>query len=155
MEIKVRSAQEKDIPQLVFFNCEIARQTENKALDVPIITEGVKNAIRRSDLTQYFVAEINQVLVGQMMITYEWSDWRNGVIWWIQSVYVDEKFRKQGVFKKLYQHVTELAQKSDEVKAIRLYVEKNNQSAIKVYEAMGMVPSGHILYENDWTLSHS
>jgi ribosomal protein S18 acetylase RimI-like enzyme len=88
-------------------------------------------------------------VVGQSMITYEWSDWRNGVIWWIQSVYVLPRYRKQGVFRSLFLHIENLARSNPQVKAIRLYVMSNNNTGQRTYKKLGMDDSGYIVFEKE------
>ena len=148
MNFKIREAVKSDITILAKNNQALAYETENINLNLDIITSGVSNALNREDC-HYFVAEINKMVVGQTLITYEWSDWRNGLIWWIQSVFVLINFRKQGVYKTLFNHIENLARNNPKVKALRLYVVKNNQSGIKTYEALGMKDSGYIVYEKE------
>ena len=148
MNIKIREAVKSDITTIAKNNQALAYETENTNLNLDIITSGVSNALNREDC-HYFVAEINKMVVGQTLITYEWSDWRNGVIWWMQSVFVLFNFRKQGIYKKLFNHIENLARNNPKVKALRLYVVKNNQSGIKTYEALGMKDSGYIVYEKE------
>lgn len=85
------------------------------------------------------------------MITYELTDWRAGVLWWIQSVYVVDEFRRRGVFRALFQHIHELARKTPDVQGLRLYVEEHNAQALATYQRLGMMPTGHLLYELDWS----
>ena len=148
MNLKIREAVKSDITILAKNNQALAYETENINLNLDIITSGVSNALNREDC-HYFVAEINKMVVGQTLITYEWSDWRNGLIWWMQSVFVLFNFRKQGIYKKLFNHIENLARNNPKVKALRLYVVKNNQSGIKTYEALGMKDSGYIVYEKE------
>ena len=148
MNLKIREAVKSDITILAKNNQALAYETENTNLNLDIITSGVSNALNRKDC-HYFVAEINKMVVGQTLITYEWSDWRNGLIWWMQSVFVLFNFRKQGIYKKLFNHIENLARNNPKVKALRLYVVKNNQSGIKTYEALGMKDSGYIVYEKE------
>ena len=148
MNLKIREAVKSDITILAKNNQALAYETENINLNLDIITSGVSNALNREDC-HYFVAEINKMVVGQTLITYEWSDWRNGLIWWMQSVFVLFNFRKQGIYKNLFNHIENLARNNPKVKALRLYVIKNNQSGIKTYEALGMKDSGYIVYEKE------
>jgi len=108
--------------------------------------------LAKPEYCRYFLAESDGQIIGQTMITYEWSDWRNGVFWWIQSVYVRDGHRGQGVFRALHQHIANLARTTPDVCGLRLYVEMHNRPALSTYEKLGMVPSGHILYEDDWAL---
>ena len=148
MNLKIREAVKSDITILAKNNQSLANETENINLNLDTIISGVSNALDRKDC-HYFVAEINKMVVGQTLITYEWSDWRNGLIWWIQSVFVLFNFRKQGVFRALFNHIENLARDNPEVKALRLYVIQNNQSCIETYKALGMMDSGYIVYEKE------
>ena len=147
-KIKIREASIKDIPILVKNNQALARETENIQLHSEILSAGVSNSLKREDCN-YFVAELNGEVVGQTMITYEWSDWRNGVMWWIQSVYVQPEHRKKGVFRLLFKHIEHLAKNRSDVKALRLYVMRNNLSGKNTYKTLGMQDSGYILYEKE------
>ena len=148
MNLKIREADKSDITILAKNNQALAYETENINLNLDIITSGVSNALNRKDC-HYFVAEINKIVIGQTLITYEWSDWRNGLIWWMQSVFVLFNFRKQGVYRTLFNHIENLARNNPNVKALRLYVIENNKSGIKTYEALGMKDSGYIVYEKE------
>ena len=148
LEIKIRVAAKSDITTLAKNNQALAHETENMILNLNTIISGVSEALEREDC-HYFVAEINKIVVGQTMITYEWSDWRNGLIWWMQSVFVLSNFRKQGVFSALFNHIENLALNDPNVKALRLYVIQDNQSGKKTYEALGMKDSGYIVYEKE------
>lgn len=142
----IRKAISQDIPYIVNHNLLMALETESKNLDEYTVQQAVKAVIANSSKGFYLVAEKEANIVGNLMITYEWSDWRNTNIWWIQSVYVSEVCRRRGVFKKLYHYVMELAKKEN-VKLIRLYVEKDNVDAQKTYEKLGMVSSHYLLFE--------
>ncbi|MBC8283834.1 MAG: GNAT family N-acetyltransferase [Nitrospinae bacterium] len=148
MELFIREAVKTDIPTLAKNNQALAHETENMQLDSQTILSGVSNALEREDC-HYFVAEINEAVVGQAMITYEWSDWRNGVMWWIQSVYVLPNYRNQGVFRALFNHIEKLARNNPEAKALRLYVIQDNHSGKNTYQALGMKDSGYIVYEKE------
>ncbi len=139
----IRKAISQDIPYIVNHNLLMALETESKKLDEYTVQQAV---IADSSKGFYLVAEKEANIVGNLMITYEWSDWRNTTIWWIQSVYVSEVCRRRGVFKKLYHYVMELAKKEN-VKLIRLYVEKDNVGAQNTYEKLGMVSSHYLLFE--------
>ena len=151
MELKIREASEKDIPVIVQYNLSLASETESKTLDKKTLSLGVQAAIANSERCRYFVAEQSNRVVGQIMITYEWSDWRNGCIWWIQSVYVDAEFRRQGVFKQLYQHVKDAAEKESECCGLRLYVEQENHGAQSTYKKLGMNAPGYLVFEKLWS----
>ena len=148
MNFKIREAVKSDITILAKNNQALANETENINLNLDTIISGVSNALDREDC-HYFVAEINKMVVGQTLITYEWSDWRNGLIWWMQSVFVLSNFRKQGVFSTLFNHIENLALNDPNVKALRLYAIQDNQSGRKTYEALGMKDSGYIVYEKE------
>ena len=146
--IKIREASINDIQILAQNNQALARETENIQLHRETLLAGVSNSLKREDC-YYFVAELNGEVVGQTMITYEWSDWRNGVMWWIQSVYVQAEHRKKGVFRSLFQHIEHLAKNNSDVKALRLYVMGNNLSGKSTYKTLGMQDSGYIVYEKE------
>ena len=150
MSIKliIREASASDITVLAQNNQALALETENLQLNSETILAGVSNALEREDC-HYFVAELNGEVAGQTMITYEWSDWRNGVMWWIQSVYVRPEHRKKGVFRSLFNHIERLARNDPEVKALRLYVMENNPSGKNTYKNLGMEDSGYIVYEKE------
>jgi len=150
-ELLIRAAKLSDLPTIVDFNCRLAWETEHKRLDAAIITRGVQRALTQPQMCHYFVAESSGQVVGQAMVTFELTDWRDGVLWWFQSVYVAESSRGHGVFRTLFDHILGLAQADPEVRGLRLYVERENGRAQRVYEQLGMVPSGHVVYERDWS----
>ena len=127
MSINIRKANSSDITILVHNNQALARETEALELNENILRDGIKQALKRNEC-HYFVAIIDGKVVGQTMITYEWSDWRNGIIWWVQSVYVHRNYRRRGVFRNLFLHIESLARNHPQVKAIRLYVMNNNKT---------------------------
>jgi GNAT superfamily N-acetyltransferase len=146
INIKIREAVKPDIPVIAEFNQALAKETENIQLNAEILASGISNALDR-DECHYFIAELNGQVIGQTMITYEWSDWRNGIMWWFQSVYVQPEHRGKGIFRALFNHVEQLAKKHPDVKALRLYVMQNNLSGKDTYAALGMTDSGYIVYE--------
>ena len=145
-KVKIREAGKTDIPILAQYNQALANETENIILNTKTILSGVSKALDREDC-HYFVAEFNGEVAGQIMITHEWSDWRNGVIWWIQSVYVRPEYRNKGVFRALFNHIEHLARNLPDVKALRLYVMQDNESGKNTYKALGMLDSRYIVYE--------
>ncbi|MBN2280689.1 MAG: GNAT family N-acetyltransferase [Candidatus Marinimicrobia bacterium] len=144
--MEIRKANEKDIDTIARFNINMALETENKSLHKEIITKGVETMIQNPCLGFYLMAEIDGKIAGSLMVTTEWSDWRNGFFWWIQSVYVEKEFRRQGVYSSLYHHVKKLSE-SEKVCGFRLYVEKENFIARKTYEKLGMSETHYRMYE--------
>lgn len=147
----IREATPADAALIVEFNVALALESEDKHLDRNLLAPGVDLALRRRDMCRYFIAESGGKVVGQTMITYELTDWRNGVLWWIQSVYVVPEARRLGIFRSLYEHIEGTARKDPEVRGLRLYVEEKNVKALRVYEALGMHASGYRVYEKEWS----
>ena len=138
MNFTIRNATPADASIIARYNSQIAEETEDGPLDPAIIGPGVEKILANSELGRYWVAEADGQVIGQIMVTFEWSDWRDGMMWWIQSVYVAASRRRTGVFSALYRHVEALARKEPDVAGIRLYVEKNNQRAQRTYDKLGM-----------------
>lgn len=149
--IRIRDALPADAATIAVFNGRLAWESEGKRLDPDVIDRGVRLALQRPELCRYFLAELDGRVVGQTMLTYEWSDWRAGVFWWIQSVYVVPEARQRGIFRALFRHIEQLAGNTPEVCGLRLYVEEHNAVALATYQRLGMSPSGHLLYELDWS----
>ena len=147
MELTVRDARAEDAAVLVAYNSAMANETEGKSLDPDKIGPGVANLLANSSRGRYWVAECDGAVVGQIMVTYEWSDWRNGNLWWIQSVYVHPDWRRKGVFSALYHHVESLASADPDAIGLRLYVEEHNTRAQRTYEALGMVKPRYLVME--------
>jgi ribosomal protein S18 acetylase RimI-like enzyme len=145
--IHIRLGTTTDHATLVEFNKKLAFETEGLTLEHEVISSGVHRALNSKGLSQYFVAVVDDEIVGQLMITPEVSDWRDGVIWWIQSVYVAQSWRGKGVYRELYENIVHEASKSADVRAIRLYVEENNHAAIKTYKKLGMLTSHYQVME--------
>lgn len=145
-QITIRPATKADFTVLVANNQAMAMETENRQLDNQILSGGVQNLLDDPNKGFYIVAEENGQVVGNLMITKEWSDWRNGDMWWFQSVFVHPEHRGKGIFKALYQHVMALA-KENGIKELRLYVEHDNVVAQKVYAALGMAKSHYDMWE--------
>ena len=152
-EISVRRATLDDAEFLVRGNAQLARETEDLSLDVDRLRSGVHAVFADPGRGFYLIAESNGTRVGQMMITYEWSDWRNGVFWWIQSVYTAPESRRRGVFRTLYSHAELLAQQEGSVCGLRLYVEGNNRRAQDTYRRCGMRETAYRMFEIDNVLS--
>lgn len=149
--LRIRDAQASDAELIADFNVRLAWESEGKRLDPEVIMRGVRFALEKPEMCRYFLAEIDGQAVGQTMITYELTDWRAGVLWWIQSVYVVEPFRRRGVFRALFEHIHELARNTPDVRGLRLYVEEHNAKALATYRGVGMTATGHLLYELDWS----
>ncbi len=147
MPLEIRDATPPDTATIVDFNQRLAWETEQKHLDPATLTQGVGRLLADASLGRYFLATSGGQIVGQLMITYEWSDWRNGPIWWLQSVYVIAQFRRQGVFRCLHEHVRGLAKDQAEAVALRLYVERENHAAQAVYRQAGMEDAGYFVME--------
>lgn len=143
----IRMANAADAASLVEFNQAMALETEGKRLDSQILENGVKAVFEDAKKGFYVVAEAGEKIVGGLMITFEWSDWRNSWFWWIQSVYILPEFRGQGIYRRLYEFVMNKGREQDNVCGFRLYVEKENQRAQGVYEKLGMEASHYLMYE--------
>ena len=143
----IRKGEKKDIDVIAKYNIAMALETENKILDDETITNGVSSIIKDKSKGQYWVMEIDSILVGQLMVTYEWSDWRNGMMWWIQSVYVEPHYRRRGVYSSLYNNLVKMAKLDSSCCGIRLYVEKENYKAQDTYKSLGMKNAGYEIME--------
>ena len=146
-EMKIRNATTEDTTTIAAFNLAMARETEHKSLPKALVTAGVRQMLSRPDLGFYLVAESAGDVVGCLGVTFEWSDWRNGLFWWIQSVFVDPAHRRGGVFRGLYEHVIDMATNQASVCGVRLYVEKDNVTAQKTYAHLGMAETDYRLFE--------
>jgi ribosomal protein S18 acetylase RimI-like enzyme len=147
MPVLIRRAAPADVPTIVEFNRRLATETENKVLDPEVLTRGVRAALADPHKGPYFVAEEGGEILGQLQITFEWSDWRDGWMWWIQGVYVRADARRHGVFRALYAHVYQEARSDPQVVALRLYVESENHRAQETYTRMGMARTGYLVFE--------
>jgi GNAT superfamily N-acetyltransferase len=137
--MKIRKAVLVDLAVIADFNIRLAEESEGLHLDPDTVAKGVSALLEDFSKGIYFVAETAEAgVVGQVMITYEWSDWRNGNIWWLQSVYVRADFRRQGVFKALFNYLIGIAEKSNDVWGLRLYMDKHNEPARRAYHKLGM-----------------
>lgn len=152
MNTVIRLAVSSDAVVIVDFNASMAKETENLELDRERLRKGTEALIADSSKGIYYLAEVNGKVVGQLMITYEWSDWRNATFLWIQSVYVLPEFRKQGIFRSLYLYVESIAKKRSDVCGLRLYVDQSNERAQQIYEALGMKYSHYKMMEIDYIL---
>jgi ribosomal protein S18 acetylase RimI-like enzyme len=145
--INVRFAVSKDIGDIVEFQLRMAQETENIALNPDTVLKGVAAVFENSSLGKYFVSEYDGEVVASMMLTPEWSDWRNSTFLWIQSVYVIPEFRKIGIFRRMYEFVKEMVENSPEYAGLRLYVEVNNKKAQEVYNRLGMTGEHYRMFE--------
>jgi GNAT superfamily N-acetyltransferase len=143
----VRPARAEDLDTIVEFNAALAWESEHLTLDQAILRAGVTAGLADTHKARYFVVESAGRIVGQLMLTLEWSDWRNGWLWWIQSVYVVPESRRQGIFRLLYEHVAETAARAGDVAGLRLYMERDNSRAEATYLAVGMERTPYVVLE--------
>jgi ribosomal protein S18 acetylase RimI-like enzyme len=146
-KVHIRRATPSDFGFIVESNVAMASETEGLALAEDIVRPGVAAVLADDSLGFYLVAEVDGQLAGQLMVTFEWSDWRNGLWWWIQSVYVRSEFRRRGVYRTLHRHVAEAAQAAGGVCGLRLYVEQENTVAQGVYQSLDMHNTRYHMYE--------
>lgn len=145
--MKVRKATIKDYQSIVNFQQAMARETEGIELLLDPLEKGVKAVLEDPSKGIYYVAEINKKVVSSLLTTYEWSDWRNGTVLWIQSVYVMPQYRRRGVYRNMYSHIKSMVLSSDNLMGIRLYADKSNLAAHKTYENLGMNQDHYITFE--------
>ena len=146
-EILIRLAEMHDALAITEFNRAMALETEQKELIPEVISRGVDKLLNNPDLGFYVVAERDNEIIGSLMVTPEWSDWRNGLFWWIQSVYIKPNERRKGIYTKLYHFIQESANNNPSICGFRLYVEKTNIIARNTYEALGMMETNYRIYE--------
>ena len=154
--LTVRFARPEDVPTIVAFSAAMALETESRHLDRARLREGTIALLEAPARGFFMVAEVADVeqiqLAGQLMITYEWSDWRNAAFWWIQSVYVDPRWRRRGIFRRMHHAVMQEATARTDVCGVRLYVDKDNPIAHTTYERLGLIRSAYQVYESDFVL---
>ena len=146
----IRKAKLEDLDGIVALNIQMSKETDTKIIDENVVREGVKAVLRNVVKGFYLIAEEEnnyKILAGQLMVTFEWSDWRNKNIWWIHNVYVDKKYRNKKVFSQLYRCAVKMASSERNVVVLRLYVEDYNVSAKQVYESFGMKKTSYEIYE--------
>jgi ribosomal protein S18 acetylase RimI-like enzyme len=146
-QITIRNAAVEDADKIIQFNMSMARETEDKQLDEKVLTSGVNAVFDDPNRGFYLVAEVNGKVVASLMVTTEWSEWRNGVFWWIQSVYVEPLFRRRGIFRALYAEARQRAASTEQVCGCRLYVEQDNTTAQATYAQLGFKETNYKLYE--------
>ncbi len=156
-QIIVRPARPEDLDTIVAFSAAMALETEGRLLDQPRLREGTLSLLHTPERGFFVVAELPDAgcsrLVGQLMITFEWSDWRNAVFWWVQSVYVAPAWRRQGIYRAMHNHIVNRAKSNPQVCGIRLYVEQENRVAQTVYQRVGLAHSAYAVYEQDFVLA--
>jgi GNAT superfamily N-acetyltransferase len=143
----IRRAVPEDRDIIVEYNRRMAEETEGLHLDLAILTKGVETALTDPNHCLYFVAEAEVGVIGQVMVTFEWSDWRNGRVWWFQSVYVAQEWRRHGVFRSLYEHVVQEGKRSGAI-GFRLYAVSDNTRALDTYRSLGLSPTHYIVLEH-------
>lgn len=143
----IRTAGMQDAPRLADFNIRMAFETENLKLAPQVAQSGVQAVLANPARGFYVVAEVESQVVASLLVTTEWSDWRNGELWWIQSVYVTREWRRRGLYRMMYAHVKQRAARAENVRGFRLYVERDNQIAQQTYRTLGMNKTHYDVYE--------
>jgi GNAT superfamily N-acetyltransferase len=146
-DVAIRRGEPSDAETLAEFNIAMAWETERKRLDAPTVTRGVQAVLKNANYGFYVVAVAEDRVVGSLLVTYEWSDWRCGLLWWIQSVYVRPSFRRRGVFTRLHEFLQDEASRAPQICGLRLYVEDSNRTAQQVYTTLGMKRTPYHIYE--------
>ena len=145
--IQIREGYHEDVATIARFQLAMAKETEKINLNHTVVSQGVKAVMADPGKGKYFVATDEGKVIASLMITFEWSDWRNASVYWIQSVYVTPDYRRQAVYKKMYNHIQKLIEQDPNISGIRLYVDYKNLSAQKVYEKLGMDGTHYQLFE--------
>jgi GNAT superfamily N-acetyltransferase len=148
--MNIREALPEDAGTIVDFNTRMAMETEGKQLDPEVLGSGVNAVFEDPKYGFYLVAEIDGRVAGSLLVTTEWSDWRNAAFWWIQSVFVEPEFRRRGVFRALYEEARERARRSPQVCGCRLYVERGNTGAQSAYARLGMTEVSYKMFEESF-----
>ena len=128
------------------------KEREGRRVTLGGLRKGIRSVLESGEHGRYLVAESGASVVGQLLLTYEWSDWRNGVFWWIQSVYVAPSARRRGVYQTLHKHVVLDARERGDVCGVRLYVEQDNRAAQAAYAGLGLTVTAYRIYEQDFVL---
>ena len=147
MQIQIRKGEDSDRDTIARFQVAMAWETENYKLDFETVKKGVEAVLNNSNLGAYYVAAAGDKVVGSLLTTFEWSDWRNGTVLWIQSVFVDSSHRKLGIYAALYSHIKTLVANDEALKGIRLYVDESNKQAMDVYTRLGMNGEHYRVFE--------
>jgi GNAT superfamily N-acetyltransferase len=150
IDLTIRQADLSDAAVIAEFNLRLAEETEDLQLNPDCVAKGVAAILADPAKGLYYVAEGAREVVGQVMITYEWSDWRNGNLWWLQSVYVRKDFRRKGVFRALFKHLQDLARSHGDVRGLRLYMHSENGRARSSYQQLGMKPTKYEVFEMEF-----
>lgn len=145
--VQIRLATEEDSKEIIDFQLEMALESEGLELNPNTLRDGVLSVFRDTQKGKYFVAEDDQEIIGSMMITYEWSDWRNQWVYWLQSVYVIPSYRGKGIFRLMYEQIKNQVERENGVSGIRLYVDVSNKNAIGVYNSVGMDGDHYKVFE--------
>lgn len=147
MDLEFRKAQPKDAPAIIEFQLAMALETESLTLDRPTCTAGVESVFKNPNHGQYYVCQFEGKTVGSLLIIPEWSDWRNGTVWWIHSVYIQPEQRGLGLFSKFYAYIQNIVKDSPQLRGLRLYVDRRNVHAQGIYRKLGMSNEHYELYE--------
>jgi GNAT superfamily N-acetyltransferase len=154
--LNIRLAKPEDAMRIASFSAAMALETEDRRLDLDRLHDGTFALLTSPERGFFMVAELEQAgdrqLLGQLMITYEWSDWRNGAFWWIQSVYVDPAWRRKGIYRRMHDTIVAIGKTDNKMCGIRLYVARDNRAAQTVYRRVGLAPSMYDVYEDDFVL---
>jgi len=154
--LRIRRACPDDTDTITTFNSAMALETEGRHLDQATLRNGVRAVLAQPEYGFYILAHHSPMEatepIGQLMITYEWSDWRNGLFWWVQSVYVLPEHRQRGVYQAMHRHIADEAKNDPRICGIRLYVARENQRAHAAYRSVGLLPSTYDMYEHDFVL---
>jgi len=146
-ELTIRRASAADINHIVAFQLNMAEETEGKVLDAEVVEKGVGELLQQPNKGRYFLADFGGRVVGNLLIKYEWSDWRNASFWWIHGVYIEPTSRRQGVYSAMHNHIMRLAKSDRAVCGVRLYVDRDNKAAQSTYNRLGMSKSRYDMYE--------
>ena len=149
-DISIREGTISDATLISSFQQHMALETESKILDEYTVLKGVEKVLASSDRGFYIIADVASKVIGSLMVTFEWSDWRNGWFFWIQSVFVEQSYRRQGIYRLMHNEVINRCKKSKDCCGIRLYVERDNINAQKVYKNLGMHETDYYLFEEEF-----
>ena len=147
MQIQIRKGEYSDRESIAGFQVAMAWETEGYKLDYETVMNGVGAVLDNDKLGAYYVAVVENKVVGSLLTTFEWSDWRNGTVLWIQSVYVDSSYRQRGIYTALYSHIKRLVASNESLMGIRLYVDESNKKAMEVYARLGMNGEHYRVFE--------